>query len=193
MSQTQQVIEMMKALGGVATFGKLNSAIDFSTWKTKTPEASVRRIVQQSDAFIRVKPGLWALREYENEIFRKLNIVNRNDSTDKNDDEFSHSYYQGLAVEIGNLRDMITYIPGQDKNKLFLDKPLKDVALTSDIFSFTYPEIIRYAKTVDVIWFNERKLPDEDSAYHKVKQLYREESVIPDDFDIIDTEIYVIR
>jgi len=45
MTQTQQVIEAIRNLGGYATFGKLNRAIDFSTWETKTPEASVRRII----------------------------------------------------------------------------------------------------------------------------------------------------
>ena len=48
MTQTQQVIDTMRRLGGVATFGKLNSEVDFSFWGTKTPEASVRRIVQNS-------------------------------------------------------------------------------------------------------------------------------------------------
>ena len=61
MKQKQQVINVMKNLGGIATFGKLNSEIDFSSWGTKTPEASVRRIVQDSPAFFRLKPGLWAL------------------------------------------------------------------------------------------------------------------------------------
>jgi hypothetical protein len=157
--QPQQVIEVMKELGGFATFGKLNSMIDFSRWGTRTPEASVRRIVQQNEAFIKIKPGLWALKEYEDEVLRKLNIANSNDNPDRNDEEFNHSYYQGLAVEIGNLRDMDTYVPGQDKNKLFLGRPLQDIAKTYVIHAFTYPEIIRYAKTVDVIWFNERKLP----------------------------------
>jgi hypothetical protein len=36
--------------------------------------------------------------------------------------EFNHSYYQGLLLEIGNMKGMSTYIPAQDKNKMFLNK-----------------------------------------------------------------------
>lgn len=28
------------------------------------------------------------------------------------------------------------------------------------IYDFTYPGILKFAKTVDVIWFNDRKMPD---------------------------------
>ncbi|MCL2550372.1 MAG: hypothetical protein FWE78_05555 [Methanimicrococcus sp.] len=156
MTQTQQVIEAMKELGGFATFGKLNSVIDFSEWKTKTPEASVRRIVQDNAAFFKIKPGLWALEEFKEDIFKKFNLKDSDEHTEM---EFSHSYYQGLVVEIGNLRSMNTFVPNQDKNKLFLDMPLKEVTNLSEIYQFTYPEIVRYARTVDVIWFNERHMP----------------------------------
>jgi len=156
MTQAQQVIEAMKNLGGFATFGKLNSTMDFSEWATKTPEASVRRIVQDNIAFFRIKPGLWALKEYEEKILKRFNISDYSDNIEK---DFSHSYYQGLAVEIGNLKNMNTFIPNQDKNKLFLDKPLKEVANLQEIYQFTYPEVMKYAKTVDVIWFNERRMP----------------------------------
>jgi len=58
MTQTQQVIDTMRRLGGIATFGKLNSEVDFSFWGTKTPEASVRRIVQNSPDIFKLRPGL---------------------------------------------------------------------------------------------------------------------------------------
>ena len=48
-SQTDQIIEVLRNEGGYATFKRLNEIVDFSSWKTKTPEASVRRIVQESD------------------------------------------------------------------------------------------------------------------------------------------------
>jgi hypothetical protein len=53
-TQIEQVIEVMRQNGGYATFGQLNKSIDFSTWKTKSPQASVRRIVQLNDAFFRI-------------------------------------------------------------------------------------------------------------------------------------------
>ena len=55
LTQEQQVIERMRCEGGYATLKRLNEIIDFSTWKTKTPEASVRRIVQQSKCFFKIQ------------------------------------------------------------------------------------------------------------------------------------------
>jgi hypothetical protein len=46
-------------------------------------------------------------------------------------------------------------VPSQDKNHLFLgERPLKDLASVNEIYEFTYPDILKYAKTIDVIWFN---------------------------------------
>ncbi|MDR0907501.1 MAG: hypothetical protein LBM63_02675, partial [Rikenellaceae bacterium] len=117
---------------------------------------SIRRIVQDSDAFFRIRPGLWALKECENEVLRKFELTGKSVN---NEEIFTHSYYQGLVVEIGNLKGLQTYIPPQDKNRKFLEKPLKEVASLDAIYNFTYPEILCRATTVDVIWFNERNLP----------------------------------
>ena len=40
MTQEQQVIEAMRAEGGFVTLRRLNEILDFSSWGTKTPEAS---------------------------------------------------------------------------------------------------------------------------------------------------------
>jgi hypothetical protein len=157
MTQTEQVIAAMRGNGGFATLGKLNTLLPFSSWKTKTPDATVRRIVQESPCFFKIKPGLWALTEFKDSVLKKFNMDNA-DETRNND--FSHSYFQGLIVEIGNLKQLKTYIPNQDKNKLFLAKPLKDVISLNEIHNFAYPEIMDRAKTVDVIWFNDRRMPD---------------------------------
>lgn len=69
MTQEQQVIETFRKQGGYATLRRLNEVMDFSNWKTKTPEASVRRIVQDSKAIFRIQPGLWAL---ENVVLKFL-------------------------------------------------------------------------------------------------------------------------
>jgi len=146
----------MRQNGGYATFGQLNHLIDFSTWKTKTPQATVRRIVQESDAFFKIRPGLWALKELEQNV---LNILQLKTQDKEQAELFTHSYYQGLVVEIGNMNKLQTYVPPQDKNRLFLEKPLKELATLQEIYNFTYPEILCKATTIDVIWFNGRKLP----------------------------------
>ena len=163
MKQKYYVIDAMRANGGYATLQQLNMLVDFSTWKTKTPEASIRRIVQENDEFFRIQPGLWALREYENEVNKKFNIIKSNVESVS---PFTHSYYQGIIVEIGNIKKLGTYVPPQDKNKLFLEKKLSDIITVHDIYKFTYDDIIRNAKTVDAIWFNERKMP---CAFYEVE------------------------
>lgn len=163
MKQKYYVIDAMRANGGYATLQQLNMLVDFSTWKTKTPEASIRRIVQENDEFFRIQPGLWALREYENEVNKKFNIIKSNVESVS---QFTHSYYQGIIVEIGNIKKLGTYVPSQDKNKLFLEKKLSDIITVHDIYKFTYDDIIRNAKTVDAIWFNERKMP---CAFYEVE------------------------
>ena len=156
-TQTEQVVDTMRQNGGYATFGQLNRLIDFSTWKTKTPQASIRRIVQQSDMFFRIQPGLWALKESKEIVLQKFQL----ESKDKNKEEiFTHSYYQGLIVEIGNMKNLQTYVPPQDKNHLFLEKKLKELTTLDKIYDFSYPEILRKVTMIDVIWFNERNLPN---------------------------------
>ena len=55
MKQYEQIIKMMEQLGGSATLGRLNQTIDISQWKTKTPYASIRRIVQDKNFFFQNK------------------------------------------------------------------------------------------------------------------------------------------
>lgn len=64
-------------------------------------------------------------------------------------------------MEIGKFRHRTTYIPAQDKNRLFLDKRLNEVTDTTILPSFTYDKLLRKAKTIDVIWFNERQMPSD--------------------------------
>lgn len=157
MKQYEQVIEIMKKNGGFATLNYLNHNVNTTNWKTKTPYASIRRIVQDKRFFFKIKPGLWALKEFKNEVLRKFDISKENSEEEK--DIFTHSFYQGLLVEIGKMKKFITYIPPQDKNKKFLNKHLGEIANITKIFNFTYDEIVKRAKTIDVIWFNERKMP----------------------------------
>ena len=158
LSQKDQVIQALRDEGGYATFKRLNEILDFSTWKTKTPEASVRRIVQECEQIYRIRPGLWALEEMRDEVFNKLELK---EGDSKSEEKFTHGYYQGLLVEIGKFNKRKTYIPAQDKSRLFLGQPLETISDTTEIPIFTYDYILRKAKTVDVIWFNERNLPSD--------------------------------
>lgn len=157
-TQEQQVIETVRREGGYATFRRLNEIVDCSTWKTKTPEASIRRIVQESKMFFRIQPGLWALEECRDEVLCKFELKI---GDKRSEEQFSHGYYQGLLVEIGKFKHQKTYVPAQDQNRKFIDQRLGDISDTTELPSFTYEELLRKAKTIDVIWFNERNMPSD--------------------------------
>ena len=137
MTQKDQVIVAMEKNGGYATLQQLNRIIDTSSWGTKTPDATIRRIVQENKEFFKIKSGLWALVKLREKVLKRLNICSEDFESD----------------------DIFTYIPLQDKNKKFLEKRLSELTSLDCIPEFTYKKLLRYAKTVDVIWFNERLMP----------------------------------
>jgi hypothetical protein len=162
MKQNEAVINTIENLGGIATLGQLNQEV-FKIleceWKTKTPYASIRRIVQLDKNIYKIKPGLYALTKFKSK-FESEGILSEEGKYKDAEKfvEFNHSYYQGLLLEIGNMKGMSTYIPAQDKNKMFLNRALKDISTLDNILNFSYAEIVNRAKTIDVIWFNERRL-----------------------------------
>lgn len=161
MKQYEAVIKIMEQNGGFATLGYLNQKVlkvHGVEWKTKTPFASIRRIVQDERFFFKIKPGLWALLSRKNNLPLDIQPI---ETLPKQEQEiFNHSYYQGLLVEIGNLKKFQTFVPSQDKNKQFLGKTLGEIISQIDFYQFGYDNIVRKSRTIDVCWFNIRKMPD---------------------------------
>jgi hypothetical protein len=62
---------------------------------------------------------------------------------------------------LGNLKKQKTFVPKQDRGRMFLGKKLGDMVTVDDIYPFTYPDVVQRASAVDVIWFDERKMPTE--------------------------------
>ena len=161
MKQYEAVIRVMEESGGYATLGYLYSEtlkVPDCNWKTKTPFASIRRIVQDERFFFKIKPGLWALKEWRERLPEEL--VPTEGQKKREVEKYNHTYFQGLLVEIGNLKNMETYVPPQDKNRKFLERKLGDLSTIEKIYTFGYDNITKRARTIDVIWFNNRKMPD---------------------------------
>lgn len=163
MTKTQRdaVVEVMVGMGGYAKLGDLYQhalKVPGVTWETKTPFASMRRIVQTNPQFYKIRPGLWALEAYRDRL--PFTEQASEDAPVQVQETFNHTYFQGLLVEIGNFKSLETYVPPQDKNQTFLDKPLDSVTTVKKIYDFSYAELTKRAKTVDVIWFNQRKMPN---------------------------------
>ena len=163
MNQNEAVIVTLEKLGGVATLGQLNQEVFKITdceWKTKTPFASIRRIVQLNKNIYKIKPGLYGLVDYKKQLESKGII----EETDKNKDskeiiDFNHSYFQGLLLTIGNLKGLNTFVPNQDKNHYLLNTKLADIRTLNDLPTFSYPHLVQRSSTIDVIWFNDRDMP----------------------------------
>lgn len=159
--QHEAVIEVMKENGGYSTLGHLykNSLnIPNVEWKTKTPFASIRRIVQDERFFFKIKSGLWALNEYRDKL--PIDILCLTKKENSKIGFFNHTYYQGLLVEIGNLKKFKTFIPPQDKNRKYLNTSLGEIATLKKIITFSFGLTVRKTATIDVVWFNERDMPN---------------------------------
>ena len=163
MTQAKAVIETIDRLGGIATLNQINQhifEIEDCVWKTKTPFASIRRIVQQTDGIYKIKPGLYALETHRKQLEQDGIMV----QTEKNKESeevksFNHSYYQGLLLEIGRMRHLDTFVPNQDKNKKFIKTPLGEIRTLQAIPQYSYSDLVERSSTIDVIWFNDHKMP----------------------------------
>jgi hypothetical protein len=159
MKQHEAVASAMQQNGGYATLGQLYQAVLNITdceWKTKTPFASIRRIVQTHDEFFKIRPGLWALTSEKEKVLRLFST----EKVEGKKREYSHYFFQGLVVEIGNLKNFQTFVPAQDKNKPFGSQKLCDIATLSRLSEFTFPDVLRKAQTIDVVWINNRRYPN---------------------------------
>ena len=158
------MVSALKQLGGIATLSQLNRALispdgAASQWKTRTPEATIRRIVRNTPDHIHpLKPGLYCLKELASKYEKEYGIPQTGDIPPEVQ-ERNHWYYQGLLVEIGKARNYKTYVPAQDRNRTFGNQTLGDVCDMTRLPEFGYESFLRRAKTVDVIWFNRRDMP----------------------------------
>jgi len=157
MKQYEAVILTLEKLGGQATLAELYREVmkvEDCEWKTKTPFASIRRIVQQREEIFKIRPGLWALESHRDEL--GIDKIQQDSLKAKVED---HSYYQGVLVSLGNLKGFQTFVPQQDKNRAYVGKPLKDIRTLQEIPSFSHEKLVKRSSTVDVVWFNSRMMP----------------------------------
>lgn len=164
MTQPQAVIETIEMLGGLATLNQINQHVFEITdcqWGSKTPFASIRRIVRHTKGIYRIKPGLYALESHRLTLENNGIIVQNEHNQDSEIVQtFNHAYYQGLLLEMGKMRHLDTFVPDQDKNKQFLNQALLgDLRTIQSIPEYSYPQLVKRSSTIDVIWFNDRHMP----------------------------------
>jgi hypothetical protein len=164
MTQYDAVAEVLERLGGVATLAQLYKEVPKlpgCSWKTKTPQASVRRIVQLSKEVFKIKPGLYGLTKWRAEIEARGIIPETEANKDSSAVQLSnHTYYQGLLLLIGRYRKFDCWAPNQDKNKVFINETIDSIRTVKSLPSFSYPDLVKRSATVDAIWFNGRGMPN---------------------------------
>lgn len=163
MKQHEAVILALDKLGGIATLGQLYTGV-FKVvgceWGTKTPLASIRRIVQTRKEIYKIKPGLYGLLSRKSRNDARGFIVETEEN--RNSKEFAqsdHYYYQGMLLDLGKLRGFGSWVPAQDQNKMFLNQPLASLRTFKEIPAFSFPELVSRSATIDVIWFNQHRMP----------------------------------
>ena len=164
-NQPDQVVAAVEKLGGLASLSQLNAemADTVALWGTKTPFATIRRIMQTDKRLRKIKAGLYCLQEKQADFMEKY----AEDSNDAKAQRPNHAYYQGLLLNIGEMENFKTYVPKGDRNHDFLQSgKLGEMANYPKLPEFGYPTIMKQAETVDVIWFNQRAMPN---AFYEVE------------------------
>ena len=66
-----------------------------------------------------------------------------------------HSYIEGICLELGNFKNFSTYTA--DPSMLYRDNiQLQRIATLNELPPFSYEDILREVKRIDVIWFNQK-------------------------------------
>lgn len=140
----------------IATLNQINQHVFEITdcqWGSKTPFASIRRIVRNTNGIYRIKPGLYALESHRQELESNGILVQDEHNQDSEIVKtFNHAYYQGLLLEMGKMRHLDTFVPDQDKNKQFLSQALLgDLRTIQSIPEYSYPQLVKRSSTVRIV------------------------------------------
>lgn len=154
---SQAIEKAIIQLGYIATLRDIYKlAPTFKKFEGKTPDRTINERVQRDDKFIKLKPGLYALKEHLDKVPDEFNP--KIEKTEDEEEKITHSYVQGMLLEIGNINGFKTFAP--DKSGLFVKKKLDEIMTMSEVPKFTYDNIIQSTRFIDVIWFNNRNFPN---------------------------------
>ena len=154
---SQAIEKSIIALGYMATLKQIYQlAPTFKSFTGLTPDRTINERVQRDSNFVKIKPGLYALKNHLDKLPDEYNPL-ISISPDE-EEKITHSYIQGLLIEIGNFQKFKTF--STDKSSKFLNKKINDIITQKEVPDFTYEKILNSTRFIDVIWFNERMFPD---------------------------------
>lgn len=170
-TQADIVEQVMKKNGGYASFSEIFDGvlkIDKDKFSSNNYKQSIKCLVQRDKRFFRINIGLWGLVSEKDNLPQKIKDLIDSSYTSRYDQESNHSLMQSHLINIGKSLGFNPYIPSQDKNRTFEDgKKLKDIIDNFKIPNFTYNELLKKIKSIDVIWFVDLLCDDEKYSFPK--------------------------
>lgn len=159
MTKVKATEKLLTDFGGIATWKQIYNNIEnyypdiknSSEWQAAL-RGVIYREIKDNKYFKKTGLGIIALLEYKDNAEEILNIVDEKSSKEE-DIQNIHSYIEGICIEIGRMRNFLTYSPDTAKE---FKSPLKigDLVSIQTIPEFTYSNVIEMVKRIDVIWFN---------------------------------------
>lgn len=153
MTKVEAIKKLMQDNGGVASWKYIYDNIEKYYPAAKVSQewqAGIRgvlyRELKNNRNFKQIGFGTFSLHEYEQE--KQIAEI-------KQDKVRMHSYIEGIMVELGNYEQFDTYCadPSAEFQKnIFIDQ----LTTVKDFPEFTYPEINKIARRIDVVWFNKK-------------------------------------
>jgi len=153
----EAIEQILRDNGGVASLEVLYRDIvkyrDVTTnreWRA-TLRGILYREMQRKGHIVRVGLGVFALRNLTRKPTLFQRIVHGEDVQKK---KLTHADIEGMLLELGNFYGYDTYTA--DVQKSFDGKPLSSIATLKDLPPFTFPDLLKQVRQIDVLWF-ERK------------------------------------
>ncbi len=150
MTKVQALTKLLEDKGGVAAWNTIYDEIEKyypSAKASREWKAGLRGVVYREmyarKNFKRVGLGLVGLLDFREQKKEEI----------EKDHVRMHSYIEGVCIELGNFDNYLTFTAdpsAQFQKNVFL----KDLTTLKELPEFSYPEILRTTKRIDVLWFN---------------------------------------
>ena len=148
-TKVEAIKKVLEEFNGVATWKQIYDNIEKYYPAAKASIAwqeGIRgvlyREIKNNRNFKRIGFGIFALKGYKEEPTPKVTEKQR-----------MHPFIEGICLELGNFNNFLTYTP--DKTVVFKGNiSLNQIETLKQVPDFTYPEVIKEIKRIDVLWFN---------------------------------------
>lgn len=153
MTKVEAILKVLEDFNGVATWEQIYNNIEkyYPTAKvSKNWQAAIRgvlyREIEKGRYFKKIGLGVFAFKNYKEEPKPTLEEKQR-----------IHPFVEGICLELGNFENFATYTadPSAQFKKNII---LASLATLNNLPEFTYSDILREVKRIDVIWFNKKGL-----------------------------------